>query len=658
MPASAPTYSGTVAARSGRAAIILEKDIWVCWVLQALFSMPDSHPMAFKGGTSLSKVYRIIDRFSEDVDVTLDYRAFNDGFDPFADGASRTQITTLQRTPQGPRRDVHPRRRGARPRAPPTDALAADGQHEIRIGDDGETIRFAYPSAVEDPDGYVRGEVLLEFGGRNVIDPNEQRAIIPDMAALTRDLDYPAAIVTVLSPVRTFWEKATLVHVECHRRRLADHPGTALSALVRPDMPRRPRYRPGRACRPRTPGGCCPAQEGCFSTPGTPTTINASTAGCGSSPTMTSFPACKPTTTQCAPPPSSPTTHPSSTRWSKKSASSKPTRTAPAELRTATASLRSRARFRPRTLPCCVAGPPSAGLTTPRERVPRGGGERIVGRKRIRSRRTRPAVESMYRFVLWLVSTVEKFPRRQRSLQGDRRRRSTRSKLAGLPSIGAGEAEFDGSWIVRLHARRELDGRELHDVALAAYLAELHEAGRASSSASMVVAAASFRSKLAGQSAPTGERTARVLAGYRRTASDRGRGQARPFGISDLAAALAICHQPRRRERGGVSDQLALERGRLDAVIAGLLFMAGLRRSEVSALPWADIVDSTDDDGMLVTVRRSKTNQEGEVNDVRFVKDGVARALRTLRTATNPEPGDRVVPLSAQMIGFRFTAAA
>ena len=60
----------------------------------------------------------------------------------------------------------------------------------------------------------------------------------------------------------------------------------------------------------------------------------------------------------------------------------------------------------------------------------------------------------------------------------------------------------------------------------------------------------------------------------------------------------------------------------------------------------------------LVTVRRSKTNQEGEVNDVRFVKDGVARALRTLRASTSPEPSDRVVPLSAQMIGLRFTAAA
>ena len=149
-----------------------------------------------------------------------------------------------------------------------------------------------------------------------------------------------------------------------------------------------------------------------------------------------------------------------------------------------------------------------------------------------------------------------------------------------------------------------------------------------------------------------------MLAGYRRTAGERGRGQARPFGVSDLAAVLATCHRPRRRGRGVESEEVALERGRVDAVSAGLLFMAGMRRSEVSALRWADVVDSTDGDGMLVTVRRSKTNQEGEVNDVRFVKDGVACAIRTLRAATSPEPGDRVVPLSSQMIGLRFTAAA
>ena len=213
----------TVAARSGRSAVILEKDIWVCWVLEALFSMPDPHPMAFKGGTSLSKVYGVIDRFSEDVDVTLDYRAFNDPFDPFADGASRTQIRRfserLKALTASYIRDVVAPALGDAARR-----LAANGRHDIHIGEDGETIRFAYPSAVEEPGGYVRNEVLLEFGGRNIIDPNERHAIVPDITALTRDLDYPTATVTVLSPARTFWEKATLIHVECHRRRLADHP--------------------------------------------------------------------------------------------------------------------------------------------------------------------------------------------------------------------------------------------------------------------------------------------------------------------------------------------------------------------------------------------------------------------------------------------------
>ena len=213
----------TAAARSRRSAVILEKDVWVCWVLDALFSMPDPHPMAFKGGTSLSKVYGVIDRFSEDVDVTLDYRAFDDGFDPFAEGASRT---ATRRFSERLRDRVASHVRDAV--APALDdairRLAPDGRYDILVGEDGETVRFAYPSAVDAPDSYVASEVLLEFGGRNVIDPNERHAIVPDIAALTDGLDYPAATVTVLSPARTFWEKATLIHVACHRRQLANKP--------------------------------------------------------------------------------------------------------------------------------------------------------------------------------------------------------------------------------------------------------------------------------------------------------------------------------------------------------------------------------------------------------------------------------------------------
>ena len=68
------------------------------------------------------------------------------------------------------------------------------------------------------------------------------------------------------------------------------------------------------------------------------------------------------------------------------------------------------------------------------------------------------------------------------------------------------------------------------------------------------------------------------------------------------------------------------------------------RRSEVSALRWADVEDAGDGDGILVTVRRSKTNQVGETSDVRYLKNGAARAVRALRTAIAPAPAGRVDP--------------
>ena len=78
-----------------------------------------------------------------------------------------------------------------------------------------------------------------------------------------------------------------------------------------------------------------------------------------------------------------------------------------------------------------------------------------------------------------------------------------------------------------------------------------------------------------------------ATGGNRRRAG--GHGHAPPFSAADLAAVLATCHRPRPRGRGRESDAGAAERGRLDAVIAGLLFMAGMRRSEVAALCWADV---------------------------------------------------------------------
>ncbi len=207
------------AAALGRQAAVLEKDIWVCWVLQTLFSIPDAHPMAFKGGTSLSKVYQIIDRFSEDVDITLDYRHFEDAFDPFAENASKNQIRKYSDRLKGyvktyANEIIVPAIRQALENLPSAD------HHTVEVDETGEKIWISFPSVTEAHDEYLKSQVLIELGGRNVIDPNERHWISPDVAELTPEVDYPASEVVVLSPERTFWEKATLIHVECHRGQL------------------------------------------------------------------------------------------------------------------------------------------------------------------------------------------------------------------------------------------------------------------------------------------------------------------------------------------------------------------------------------------------------------------------------------------------------
>ena len=143
-----------------------------------------------------------------------------------------------------------------------------------------------------------------------------------------------------------------------------------------------------------------------------------------------------------------------------------------------------------------------------------------------------------------------------------------------------------------------LGGDELNDKVLAGYLGHLFAQGKSAASAGLVVAAAKLRARLLGNPSPGGIATERVLAGFRREARDRGRGQV--VGIrweqADAAAALAA-----RR------DNLA---GLRDAAILAVASDALLRVSEVSALDVEDLAVEPDGSGRL-TVRRSKADQEG-----------------------------------------------
>lgn len=200
----------------GRRAEILEKDIWLCLVLDTLFRLPCRKPMAFKGGTSLSKVYKAIDRFSEDIDVTVDYRSLVENapaLEALTSGSQRSKLSNALKSAL-----THHVTQELAPALQEALAVALPEQSvSIEISDDAEKLWVYYPSAVENSDAYVRPSILIEFGGRNSTLPQSTRAIAPDIAEHVPGLTLPMAEVAVLSAARTFWEKATLIHVECHR---------------------------------------------------------------------------------------------------------------------------------------------------------------------------------------------------------------------------------------------------------------------------------------------------------------------------------------------------------------------------------------------------------------------------------------------------------
>ncbi len=202
---------------------VLEKDLWVVWCLDALFRQPNAPVYAFKGGTSLSKVYRVIDRFSEDVDVTVstkDPRILGSE-DPLDDAISNTRRKALNEQAA-----EHLHRYLAADVVPHlTDRASATlppwNRPEI-LADDA-TIRVVYPSVLpqssEPP--YIERHVLLEFGTRGGTEPRAPHTVTTYLEQAVEPIDrltfpHTHAVMT-LSVERTFWEKATLIHAELAR---------------------------------------------------------------------------------------------------------------------------------------------------------------------------------------------------------------------------------------------------------------------------------------------------------------------------------------------------------------------------------------------------------------------------------------------------------
>jgi hypothetical protein len=194
----------------------VEKDFWVCWTLNELYhERPAAGPrLLFKGGTSLSKAYGLIERFSEDIDVTV----FRDDLD------EAVSIEALEAMSNKKRRGQLDAIRDAcrayitGPLCTFLDAQIANatngaGRVEIDPADpDGQTLLLWYPE-VEPRDGaYVRPAVRLESGAKSALDPNRRVLIKPYISDEAPDLKLAVADVTTIEAGRTFWDKVVIAH--------------------------------------------------------------------------------------------------------------------------------------------------------------------------------------------------------------------------------------------------------------------------------------------------------------------------------------------------------------------------------------------------------------------------------------------------------------
>jgi hypothetical protein len=201
----------------------VEKDFWVCWTLEKLFNLPEiGNTLTFKGGTSLSKGWKLIERFSEDIDIVIDRSALG-----FAGSRSPEQapsnkqikkrLDSLKEMAQTyVAKTIQPALLRAITRQMPADAawsLTPDPDDP-----DGQTLLFKYPTTFPDHPEYLRQVVKIEMGARSDTDPAALVKIQPTIAEVFPDLLSESTFtVRSVQPVRTFWEKAMLLHEESYK---------------------------------------------------------------------------------------------------------------------------------------------------------------------------------------------------------------------------------------------------------------------------------------------------------------------------------------------------------------------------------------------------------------------------------------------------------
>jgi predicted nucleotidyltransferase component of viral defense system len=196
---------------------IIEKDYWVVWTLERLFSLSELKPhLTFKGGTSLSKVYGLIQRFSEDIDVSIekDFLGYDKINDPEKADSKKKQKAAIDALSKSCS-DYIQTNLLKNLKASITHRLGTQEGWQLMIDTqdpDGQTLQFKYPN-ITPRGGYISQSVKIELGARSEHWPVSNHKIQSYAKdALKEKITEDAVTVRVLNAERTFWEKATILH--------------------------------------------------------------------------------------------------------------------------------------------------------------------------------------------------------------------------------------------------------------------------------------------------------------------------------------------------------------------------------------------------------------------------------------------------------------
>ncbi len=208
--------------RLGTAEQNIEKDFWVCWTLDALFNELEAGGprLLFKGGTSLSKGYGLIERFSEDIDITV-FR------DDIGESATVEELEALSGKKRNARLEAIKAACQEYIQGPMLEQLSTLLRQTLQTANlnadrarlesdpddpDRQSLLLWYPTATTESDAYIRRAIKIESGAKSALDPHAPVVVKPYIADDLANLDLAVGNVTTVDPSRTFWDKVVILH--------------------------------------------------------------------------------------------------------------------------------------------------------------------------------------------------------------------------------------------------------------------------------------------------------------------------------------------------------------------------------------------------------------------------------------------------------------